>query len=65
MIDRFTIAVQRKLREDMDAYANKIASGSCKTFEEYKFACGVIQGLTFAKGHLLDLAKLVEEDADE
>lgn len=65
MIDRFADAVRRKLREDLNAYTDSMATGSCKTFDEYKYVCGVIQGLAFAERHLLDLAKIVEEDPDE
>ncbi len=48
----------------MNNYADDLAGGSCRTFEEYQKLCGVIQGLAMAERYVLDLAKKVE-DADE
>ena len=60
----FAEAVRAKLREDMNNYADDIAGGSCRTFEEYQKLVGVIQGLALAERYILDLAKRAE-DADE
>jgi hypothetical protein len=48
----------------MNNYADDLAGGSCRTFDEYQKLCGVIQGLAIAERYILDLAKKVE-DADE
>ena len=48
----------------MNNYADDIAGGVCRNFEEYQKLVGVIQGLALAERYLLDLAKKVE-DADE
>jgi hypothetical protein len=64
MIKDFARVLRDKLRTDMNNYADDMAGGSCRTFEEYQKLCGVIQGLATAERHLLDLLKNVE-DADE
>ena len=65
MIDVFADALRKKLREDVGNYKNDIANRSCRTFDEYQYLCGVIQGLAFAERHLNDLQKLAESDDDE
>jgi hypothetical protein len=45
----------------MNNYTDDLATGICKTFDEYQKLCGVIQGLAIAEAYLLDLAKKVEE----
>ncbi len=62
MINNFVAALRAKLREDMNTHADALATGGCKTFDEYKHICGVIQGLAFAERHLLDLASAMETD---
>jgi hypothetical protein len=64
VIEKFTEVLRSKIREDMNNYADDIAGGSCRNFEEYKELCGVIRGLAIAERYLLDLAKNVE-DADD
>jgi hypothetical protein len=58
-------ALRNKLRTDMNNFTDDLANGQCTTFEQYKELCGVIRGLAYAERHLLDLAKLMEEDDDE
>lgn len=53
--------LREKIRTDMNNYADDIATGSCRTFEEYQKLCGVIQGLAFAESHLLALLEKVEQ----
>jgi hypothetical protein len=50
-----------KIRADMNNYADDLASGRCRSFDEYQKLCGTIQGLAFAERHLLDLAEKVEQ----
>lgn len=64
MITDFARVLRDKLRTDMNNYADDMAGGACRSFEEYQKLCGVIQGLATAERHLLDLLKNVE-DADE
>jgi hypothetical protein len=61
VINTFVEVLRKKIREDMNNYADDLAGGVCKSFEEYQKLCGVIQGLAMAETHLLSLAKKVEE----
>ncbi len=64
MIQAFAETLRKKIREDMNNYADDCAGGACRSFEEYQKLCGVIQGLALAEAHLIDLAKKVEEAND-
>jgi len=64
MINTFVEVLRKKIRDDMNNYADDCAGGACGSFEEYQKLCGVIQGLALAESHLLALAKKVE-DSDE
>jgi len=64
MIDQFAAVLRKKIRDDMNNYADDLATGQCRTFDEYQKLCGVIQGLAIAEGYLLDLAKQIEESDD-
>lgn len=57
----FAEALRKKLREDMNNYADDVATGGCDTFEAYKSLCGKIEGLALAERHLLDLLQMQEE----
>lgn len=61
MISEFARVLREKLRTDMNNYADDLAGGQCRTFDEYQKLCGVIQGLAIAERHLLDLAEKVEK----
>lgn len=60
MIDEFARVLREKIRNDMNNYADDLAGGQCRSFDEYQKLCGVIQGLAIAERHLLDLAEKVE-----
>ena len=64
MIQNFARVLREQIRTDMNNYADDIAGGSCRTFEEYQKLVGVIQGLALAERYILDLAKKAE-DADD
>ena len=64
MIQDFARVLREQIRTDMNNYADDIAGGACRNFEEYQKLVGVIQGLALAERYILDLAKKVE-DADE
>jgi hypothetical protein len=57
----FARVLREKIRTDMNNYADDLAGGSCRTFDEYQKLCGVIQGLATAERHLIDLAEKVEK----
>ena len=62
MIDQFARVLRDKLRTDMNNYADDMAGGSCRSFEEYQKLCGIISGLAIAERYILDLLKESEED---
>jgi hypothetical protein len=62
MIQDFARVLRDKLRTDMNNYADDMAGGSCRSFEEYQKLCGLISGLAIAERYLLDLLKESEED---
>ncbi len=61
MIQDFANVLRNQIRTDMNNYADDIAGGSCRTFEEYQKLCGIISGLALAERYVLDLLKKVEE----
>jgi len=61
MIQEFARVLREKLRTDMNNYADDLAGGSCRSFEEYQKLCGVISGLALAERYLVDLLQKVEE----
>ena len=60
MISQFADVLRQKIREDMNNYADDLAGGACRSFDEYQKLCGVIQGLAYAESHLMALLKKVE-----
>lgn len=61
MISEFADVLRQKIRTDMNNYADDLAGGACRSFDEYQKLCGVIQGLAYAESHLLALLKKVED----
>jgi hypothetical protein len=61
MIQEFARVLRDKIRTDMNNYADDIAGGSCRTYEEYQKLCGIISGLALAERYLLDLQQKVED----
>ena len=61
MIQDFARVLREKIRKDLNDYADDLANGVCRNFEEYQKLCGMIQGLGRAEEYLNDLAKKVEE----
>jgi hypothetical protein len=59
-IKEFGRVLREKIRTDMNNYADDLAGGGCRSFDEYQKLCGVIQGLAFAESHLLALLEKVE-----
>ena len=62
MIDQFASVLREKIRTDMNNYADDMAGGACRSFEEYQKLCGVISGLAIAERYILDLLEKVEND---
>ena len=63
MIQDFAHVLRDQIRRDMNNYADDLAGGACRSFEEYQKLCGIISGLALADRYVLDLLKKVE-DAD-
>lgn len=61
MIQDFARVLREKIRTDMNNYADDLAGGACRTFDEYQKLCGVIQGLSLAERHVIDLVEKVEK----
>ena len=61
MITDFARVLRDKIRTDMNNYADDLAGGQCRSFDEYQKLCGGIQGLALAERHLIDLAEKVEK----
>jgi hypothetical protein len=61
MIQDFARVLREKLRTDMNNYADDMAGGACRSFDDYQKLCGLIQGLAIAERYLIDLAEKVEK----
>lgn len=61
MIHEFARVLREQIRTDMNNYADDLAGGMCRNFDEYQKLCGVIQGLATAERYLIDLAEKVEK----
>jgi hypothetical protein len=64
MIQEFAHVLRDKIRTDMNNYADDMAGGTCRSFEEYQKLCGIISGLALAERYLIDLLQKVEESHD-
>ena len=64
MPQNFAHVLRQQIRTDMNNYADDLAGGACRSFEEYQKLCGIIQGLATAESYLLALLKKVE-NSDE
>lgn len=53
-----------QLEERRVAMIESLGDGAPKTFEEYKYATGVVRGLLIAQSSIADLAKQME-NSDE
>lgn len=62
MIRQFAEALRKEIRKDMNNYADDMATGACKSFEEYQKLCGVIQGLALAESYVTTLLSKVDQD---
>lgn len=47
--------LRSKLRQRMNELADAIATGTCNTYEDYKYMCGTIEGLAYAERDILDM----------
>jgi hypothetical protein len=64
VITDFARVLREQIRKDMNNYADDLAGGACRSFEEYQKLCGVIQGLALSESYLLALLEKVEKSDD-
>lgn len=57
-------AALKELRDRRAQLTDGLANSAAKNFEEYRFICGEIRGLTTVETYLIDLAKRLEQFDD-
>ncbi len=60
-VHNFASVLRDKIRKDMNNYADDLASGVCKSFDQYQKLCGVIRGLAIAEEYLTALLEKVDK----
>ena len=60
----FSDAVSLEINKQIRYAEEQLAQGSMKSFEDYKFVCGQIQGLLIARRIKEDLANRIRDDND-
>lgn len=61
----FASVLREKIRKDMNNYADDVATGVCGDFASYQKLCGVIQGLTLAERHIIDLVEAIRKGEED
>jgi hypothetical protein len=54
-----------KIEEDIAAKEKAVANGAAKDYAEYREQVGVLRGLHFGLGHIVDLSRSYMEDDDD
>jgi hypothetical protein len=54
--------VLKEIEERRAALTHALADGSANSFEEYRFMCGEIRGLSLAHSYVTDLVRRLEDD---
>lgn len=52
---------KKTLRSELNRIADDLASGSCKTIDEYKFQTGYVRGIVYAEQAFEELVKQLQE----
>ena len=65
MIDALIKRLTSLLGEQRKNYETDVTDRVCKTFEQYHYLCGLIQGLATAERIANDLRTDMEKEADE
>lgn len=60
----FAEAVSLEINKQIRYAEEQLSQGSMKSFEDYKFVCGQIQGLLIARRINEDLANRIKDDDD-
>lgn len=62
----FVGTVDRQIADRYTTISAALTSGAAKDYAEYRFLCGQLQGLVFARQEMTDLVrKLQRKDEDE
>ena len=64
-MDKIIGVILGELRARRTQLSEAAASGAAKNYEDYRYLCGEIRGLTNVEMYLLDLAKNMEHFDDE
>lgn len=64
-MDKIIEVVLKELRTRRAQLAEAAAAGAAKNYEDYKYMCGEIRGLTNVEIYLVDLAKNLEHFDDD
>ncbi len=64
-MDKIIEVVLKELRTRRTQLSEAAAAGAAKNYEDYKYMCGEIRGLTNVEMYLLDLAKNLEHLDDD
>jgi len=60
----FGRVTREHIRKQMNDYCDDLASGACKSYDEYAKLCGVIRGLAIAEEYIVALLEKVEKSDD-
>ena len=52
---------KKTLRAELNRVADDLASGNCKTIEDYKYQTGYIRGIDYAEQAFEELVKQLQE----
>ena len=58
-------ALRRRFEVQIDAEGKRIANGQAKDYAEYKYGCGIVQGLSRALGGVDDIFNKVLNENDD
>jgi hypothetical protein len=65
MMDKVIEVILKELRARRVQLSEAAASGAAKNYDDYRYMCGEIRGLTNVEMYLLDLAKNLEHFDDD
>ena len=57
--------VQKHLRQQMNKFADDLASKKARNMEDYCFICGIIRGYAETESYVIELDKKLEEAQGE
>lgn len=56
--------LSKKVQEEIKVISDDLARGTAKDHGDYKYACGIIRGLTIANTFFAETAQRMEHDDD-